>query len=152
MSTLLAPVETAMDHIKDLLASNAFGTISAEVGDLKDGQARLGKSVNAQGKKLGELGDKLDGVGNRVGDLEGEIRQQKVELKAEIQQKNEETKQQLRQEMSQQRQELEQQIKSITLAQNRINERTQERVSELETNLELVEKRTLKNARKIFEE
>src|SRR6266511_249766 len=73
MSGLLAPVESAMDHIKDLLTSNAFGTISAEVGDLKDGQARLGKTVNAHGKKLGEFGDKLDGMGNRVGKLEGEM-------------------------------------------------------------------------------
>src|SRR3954465_6034364 len=73
MSRLLAPVETAMDHIKDLMISGAFSTISAEVGDLKDGQARLGKSVNAQGKKIGDLGNKLDGVGNRVGNLEGQM-------------------------------------------------------------------------------
>jgi archaellum component FlaC len=70
---LLTPVEIAIDHLKDLMTSSAFGTLGAEVGDLKDGQARLGKAVNAHGKKLGEMGDKLDGVGNRVGNLEGEV-------------------------------------------------------------------------------
>jgi len=80
------------------------------------------------------------------------MRQQKQELKAEITQKNEETKQQLRNEMQQQREQLESQIHDITRTQNRINQEVQNHLEEIDETLDLVEKKTIQNAQKIFEE
>src|SRR6185369_7976623 len=52
LAIALAPVETAMDHLKDLMIGGALSGLAAEVGDLKDGQSKLNSKINAQGKKF----------------------------------------------------------------------------------------------------
>jgi chromosome segregation ATPase len=128
----------------------AMGEMKSELQDQIHQQAELFDSkLQAQDAKFTQEVSRLD---SEIASLTGEMRQQKIELKAEIQQKNEETKQQLRSEMEQQKQALEKQIQNLTQAQNRINEEIQEHIQEIDERLDLVEKRTLANARKIFEE
>src|SRR5437762_1513527 len=66
----LAPIEFAIDHLKDALQGMAFSGLSADIADLKDGQAKLNAKVDAQGKRLGQ---KMDNVKS---ELEGAIKQQ----------------------------------------------------------------------------
>ncbi|CAI2186962.1 18521_t:CDS:2 [Funneliformis geosporum] len=48
----IGSVEFAVDHLKDLMTSTAISGLAAEVGDLKDGQAKLNAKVDAQGKLM----------------------------------------------------------------------------------------------------
>src|SRR5437588_1730555 len=120
----LAPIEFAVDHLKDAMTSMAFSGLAADIGDLKDGQAKLNAKVDAQGKRLGQ---KMDNIKS---ELEGALKQQGEKFDQEskdldkkiaentgaIQKEAEERQKAL----AQQKQELESQINQVTETLNRV--------------------------------
>src|SRR5438477_5851788 len=74
----LAPIEFAVDHLKDAMTSMAFSGLAADIGDLKEGQAKLNAKVDAQGKRLGE---KMDNIKS---ELEGALKKQGEKFTKEI--------------------------------------------------------------------
>src|SRR5207244_9140431 len=104
ISSLIFPLEMALDHLKDLITAVGLSGLSAEVGDLRDGQARLNAKVDAQGKlmtkRMGDMKAELEGdikaqgekfeeevkrLDKEIAQCSGEIKKEKEERKAEIQ-------------------------------------------------------------------
>ncbi|CAG8663362.1 325_t:CDS:2, partial [Paraglomus brasilianum] len=77
-SKVLSTVEFAIDHLKDMLTSSAISGLAAEVGDLKDGQAKLNAKVDAQGKLMNKR------MGDLKSELQGELKQQGEKFDKEI--------------------------------------------------------------------
>ncbi|CAG8660485.1 7200_t:CDS:2, partial [Paraglomus brasilianum] len=77
-SLALSSVEFAIDHLKDMLTSSAISGLAAEVGDLKDGQAKLNSKVDAQGKLMNKR------MGDLKSELQGELKQQGEKFDKEI--------------------------------------------------------------------
>src|ERR1043166_3793045 len=70
ISHAIGSIEFAVDHLKDLMTSTAISGLAAEVGDLKQGQAKLNAKVDAQGKLMNKR------MGDLKSDLEGQLKQQ----------------------------------------------------------------------------
>src|ERR1043166_998588 len=78
ISHAIGSIEFAVDHLKDLMTSTAISGIAAEVGDLKDGQAKLNSKVDAQGKLMNKR------MGDLKAELQGELKQQGEKFDQEI--------------------------------------------------------------------
>src|SRR4051794_33057641 len=117
-------MEVAVDHLKDLLTSTAISSLAAEVGDLKDGQAKLNSKVDAQGKlmnkRMGDLKAELQGelkqqgekLENEIKDLDKKIAENTGAIKKEAEER--------RKEIARVRQEMESQIREVTENINRV--------------------------------
>lgn len=137
----LAAVEIAIDHIKDLMLSGALSGLAAEVGDIKDGQAKLNSKINDQGKAqteaLNKLSGKLQGVKS---DLEGQIQAQGDELRGEISCLKSTTNR------------LDSAINNLSNAHSEFKTEVQNQFSEVNERIDNTDIKVTKNARDILEE
>ncbi|CAG8455339.1 12945_t:CDS:2 [Ambispora gerdemannii] len=159
-SKVLSTVEFAIDHLKDMLTSSAISGLAAEVGDLKDGQAKLNSKVDAQGKLMNKR------MGDLKSELQGELKQQGEKFDKEIKDLDKkletatgENRKRIEEEKKQrqaQYQELKSSINEVTENLNRVESKLTEALqdfkSEVNERFEQQERKILANKQRIEEE
>lgn len=78
MSLAIEGLELTVDRLKDLMIEGAISGLAADIGDLKEGQAKLNAKVDAQGKAL------TNKMNNIKSELEGQLKKQGEELDEKI--------------------------------------------------------------------
>ncbi|CAG8669057.1 810_t:CDS:2, partial [Ambispora gerdemannii] len=159
-SLALSSVEFAIDHLKDMLTSSAISGLAAEVGDLKDGQAKLNSKVDAQGelmnKRMGDLKSELQGELKKQGE---KFDQEIKDLDKKLETATGENRRAIEEERKQrqaQYQELKSSINEVTDNLNRVETQLTNALNdfkkEVNERFEEQEQKILANKRKIEEE